>query len=77
MNFKTTGPVVQWIVRRSPEPDIPVRFWTGLLNKKQVKPAFYFFIVIRNDQCFSLGVFFSISSTCFINFPINGSLYDP
>ena len=27
---KLIGPVVQWIVRRSPEPDIPVRFWTGL-----------------------------------------------
>jgi len=38
---------------------------------------FYFFIVIRNDQCFSFGVFFSISSTCLINFPIKGSLYDP
>ena len=25
------GPVVQWIVRKSPELDIPVRFWTGLL----------------------------------------------
>ena len=24
------GPVVQWIVRKSPELDIPVRFWAGL-----------------------------------------------
>lgn len=29
-----TGPVVQWIVRKSPELDIPVRFWAGLQIKK-------------------------------------------
>jgi hypothetical protein len=28
----STGPVVQWIVRKSPELDIPVRFWAGLLK---------------------------------------------
>jgi hypothetical protein len=31
-SFARIGPVVQWIVRKSPELDIPVRFWTGLLR---------------------------------------------
>ena len=29
-SFARIGPVVQRIVRKSPELDIPVRFWTGL-----------------------------------------------
>ena len=39
------GPVVQWIVRKSPELDIPVRFWTGL-----PKPAFPEIKIIKASQ---------------------------
>jgi hypothetical protein len=43
---RSISPVVQWIVRRSPEPDIRVRFAAGLQNMFQIffwafMPKFY------------------------------------
>ena|GEM_PF-4392823 len=42
------GLVVQWIVRKSPELDIPVRFWARLqINKQGVIPCLFIF---HSDQ---------------------------
>jgi hypothetical protein len=49
---KLIGPVVQWIVRRSPEPDIPVRFWTGLQKLIGTPLLSGMFIILINDSGF-------------------------
>lgn len=55
--FSFSGPVVQWIVRKSPELDIPVRFWAGLqqsINWLYNQPVDTFFIGRNANLCRAL-----------------------